>query len=58
LAAYELRRSQHKGIAVAKVKNHVCGGCHLDLSTSEVDLLKKETDENRECPNCARWLVF
>jgi len=40
------------------VKNHVCGGCHLDLSTSEVDLLKKETDENRECPNCARWLVF
>jgi len=57
-AAYELRRSQHKGIAVAKVKNHVCGGCHLDLSTSEVDLLKKETDENRECPNCARWLVF
>ena len=56
--AYELRRSQHKGIAVAKVKNHVCGGCHLDLSTSEVDLLKKETDENRECPNCARWLVF
>ena len=57
-AAYELRRSQHKGIAVAKVKNHVCGGCHLDLSPSEVDLLKKETDENRECPNCARWLVF
>lgn len=57
-AAYELRRSQHKGIAVAKVKNHVCGGCHLDLSTSEVDLLKKEADENRECPNCARWLVF
>lgn len=58
LAAYELRRKQHKGIAVAKVKNHVCGGCHLDLSVSEVDLLKKETDENRECPNCARWLVF
>ena len=58
LQGYELRRSQHKGIAVAKVKNHVCGGCHLDLSTSEVDLLKKETDENRECPNCARWLVF
>jgi predicted nucleic acid-binding Zn-ribbon protein len=57
-AAYELRRSQHKGIAVAKVKNHVCGGCHLDLSTSEVDLLKKETDENRECPNCARGVVF
>ena len=58
LAGYELRRSQHSGIAVAKVKNHVCGGCHLDLSTSEMDTLKREDEKNRECPNCARWLVL
>ena len=58
LAGYELRRTQHSGIAVAKVKSHVCGGCHLDLSTSEIDTLKREDEKNRECPNCARWLVF
>ena len=58
LAEYESRRSQHSGIAVAKVKGHVCGGCHLDLSTSEIDTLKREDERSRECPNCARWLVF
>ncbi len=58
LAGYETRRAQHSGIAVAKVKNHVCGGCHLDLSTSEIDTLKREDEKNRECPNCARWLVL
>lgn len=58
LAAYETRRSQFGGIAIARLQGSACGGCHLDLSRSELEALKAHPDdEPAHCPNCDRWLV-
>ena len=54
---YERRRAAHGGVAVARLVRATCGGCHIDLSTSEVESVRRESPEQRECPNCARWLV-
>lgn len=58
LADYEKRRGMHGGIAVARLAKSTCGGCHIDLSTTEIEALKKSVESERECPNCARWLVM
>lgn len=54
---YERRKRDHGGIAVARLVRSTCGGCHLDLSPTEVEAVKRQADDARECPNCARWLV-
>lgn len=54
---YERRRAVHGGVAVARLVRATCGGCHIDLSTSEVEAIRREDPARRECPNCARWLV-
>ncbi len=58
LAAYENRRNMHGGIAVARLAKSTCGGCHIDLSTTEIEALRRSDETERECPNCARWLVL
>ena len=58
LSAYESRRSMHSGIAVARLSRSTCGGCHIDLSTTEIESLRRSDETERECPNCARWLVL
>lgn len=58
LAQYERRRASHGGVAVARLVRATCGGCHIDLSTSEVEAVRREVPTQRECPNCARWLVI
>jgi predicted nucleic acid-binding Zn-ribbon protein len=58
LAAYERARRQFGGVAVAKLDGLRCTGCHLDLSRSEVDLMKNIPPEDMpECPQCGRFLV-
>lgn len=57
LAQYEKRRVAHGGVAIARLVRATCGGCHIDLSTSEVEAVRREAPMQRECPNCARWLV-
>ena len=37
LADYERRRKHHGGVAVAQLDGRSCSGCHLDLSTSELE---------------------
>lgn len=58
LAQYEKRRVAHGGVAIARLVRATCGGCHIDLSTSEVEAVRREAPMQRECPNCARWLVI
>jgi predicted nucleic acid-binding Zn-ribbon protein len=43
---------------VARLTGQTCGGCHLDISRSEADQLGKTAEDERECPNCSRWLVL
>lgn len=58
LAEYDRRRKSFAGIAVAEIKHGVCGGCHMDISISELDAIKRlPPDAIAECPNCNRLLV-
>ena len=58
LATYDTRRRQLAGVAVARLVGLSCGGCHLDISRSEADQLTRAPEDERECPNCSRWLVL
>jgi predicted nucleic acid-binding Zn-ribbon protein len=45
-------------VAVARLEGTRCGGCHLDLSTSELDAVKAVgAGEFADCPQCGRLLV-
>lgn len=57
VASYDKKRRDLAGIAVARLVRTTCGGCHLDLSPTEVDAVKRTSVDERECPNCTRWLV-
>lgn len=58
LDRYERLRARFGGVAVARLEGTRCGGCHLDLSTSEVDELRAvPAGEFADCPNCGRLLV-
>lgn len=57
VASYDKKRRDLAGVAVARIARTTCGGCHLDLSPSEVDAVKRLDADARECPNCTRWLV-
>ena len=58
VAIYGRLRASYKGIAVAVIQHGVCGGCHMDISVSELDIMKRlPADQVAECPNCNRLLV-
>ncbi len=59
VSLYDSMRSNHDGVAIAKLDGLRCQGCHLDLSRGEVDRLKVQApDDFPECPNCGRLLVL
>ena len=58
VAEYERRRKIHSGVAVTEIQHGHCNGCHMDLSVSELDAVKRlPSDVDAECPNCSRLLV-
>ena len=59
LADYERRRDHFHGVAISKVEGRRCGGCRLDLSTSEYEQLVAATPPGSvgDCPQCGRMLV-
>ena len=58
LASYEVLRSQMGGVAVARLRNGTCEGCHLGLSAMELDRLRQApADEVCYCEECGRILV-
>ena len=58
MATYNRLCASYKGIAVAVIQHGVCGGCHMDISVSELDMIKRlPADQAAECPNCNRLLV-
>lgn len=58
LADYGERRARHDGVAIAELDGSRCSGCHLDLSTKELDAVKATPPgEFNECPQCGRMLV-
>lgn len=58
LATYERLRAQLGGIAVVTIERGTCTGCHMGVSVSEIDAMKRlPADTAAECPNCARLVV-
>jgi uncharacterized protein len=57
LGLYEELRPQKKGVAAAGLVDGVCQGCHEQLSSVELDKLKKTADVPR-CEHCRRILVL
>jgi uncharacterized protein len=59
LADYERRREHFHGVAISKVEGRRCGGCRMDLSTSEYEQLVAATPPGSvgDCPQCGRMLV-
>lgn len=58
LAEYERLRPQYGGVAVARLVNGTCQGCHLTLAAAEIDGIKRAAaDSLQHCPDCGRLLV-
>lgn len=55
---YEGLRSRFGGVAVARLEGTRCSGCHLDLSTVELEEVRATPQgEFANCPQCGRLLV-
>ena len=55
---YEQLRARFGGVAIARLEGSRCGGCHLDLSTTELaEVRAVPAGEMAECPQCGRLLV-
>jgi uncharacterized protein len=55
---YAQLRARFGGVAIARLEGSRCGGCHLDLSTTELaDVRAVPAGEMAECPQCGRLLV-
>jgi predicted nucleic acid-binding Zn-ribbon protein len=58
LALYERMRARLAGVALARLVQGRCDGCHVALSASEVDRIRREPPDARiECEHCGRLLV-
>jgi uncharacterized protein len=57
LDLYDELRQQKKGVAVVRLEDGVCGGCHQKLSPMYLDRLKR-TEGIRRCEYCRRMLVL
>lgn len=58
VAEYDRLRVRLGGIGAARLVNGRCGGCHLSLSASELDALRREPpDALLCCEQCGRILV-
>ena len=58
LGTYESMRAQFKGVAISRMQGATCGGCHIDLSRSELEAIRAAPpDDAAHCPNCDRWLI-
>ena len=55
LTEYDAIRKKQNGIAVVKIKNHICTGCRLNVSA----LKEKKSREGEKvyCASCGRIMV-
>jgi uncharacterized protein len=58
MGRYDRLRGRMGGVAVARLEGSRCGGCHLDLSTTELaEVRAVGLGEFADCPQCGRLLV-
>ena len=56
LALYDRLREIKEGVAIGRLADGVCGGCHLALSAAEQ--LEAEEDDPPRCPHCRRIIAL
>jgi predicted nucleic acid-binding Zn-ribbon protein len=55
---YEALRSRLKGTGAARLIDHHCGGCHLEMAQSEVEKIRRmPPDTMVTCDQCGRILI-
>jgi predicted nucleic acid-binding Zn-ribbon protein len=55
---YERLRARLGGVAIARLDGSRCGGCHLDLSMTELEEVRAVGPGGlADCPQCGRMLV-
>lgn len=57
LERYEQMRKRKAGVAIAPVRDGVCGACHVQIPTGIVHGLGSSTATLVVCPSCGRFLV-
>ena len=58
MALYERLRVQKNGVGAALLRSRRCGGCSLEINSSELaSIAKKPADEVVRCEECSRILV-
>jgi predicted nucleic acid-binding Zn-ribbon protein len=59
ISTYEAKRKHRPDGAVCRLTGPTCGSCHLDVSQSEINLMRAmPVDELPECPHCGSFIVF
>jgi predicted nucleic acid-binding Zn-ribbon protein len=57
LRRYEALRARLGGVAVARVVARRCSGCHLTLSSMELERVRHAGDDLETCEQCSRILI-
>lgn len=58
LERYRKIAKAHRGIGIAKLKQNSCGACHVRLSDSRLNQVKRGEDKLQYCENCGRILFY
>jgi predicted nucleic acid-binding Zn-ribbon protein len=58
LERYRKIAKAHRGIGIAKLKQNSCGACHVKLSDSRLNQVKRGADKLQYCENCGRILFY
>lgn len=58
LERYERISKSHYGVGIARMKADMCGACHISLSDSHLQKVKRGEDKLIYCENCGRILFF
>lgn len=55
---YRKIAASHRGVGIARVKNNACGACHVSLSESLLQKVKRGDDVLYFCENCGRIIYY
>lgn len=58
LVRLERIASYHNGVGIAKIKSGCCGACHVSLSDSLLQKVKRGEDQILLCENCGRIIFY
>lgn len=58
LEKYRRIAGSHRGVGIARLRQNSCGACHVSLSESKLQQVKRGEDKLNFCENCGRILYY